>query len=172
MEQLPHDKIGLSIRLMLGTGMRTQELLALEPHHIEEDGSVIHICQAVNLVKGAVHVGAPKSRESYRDIPVPPNLRSFAQDLRQVDTKFIWESVRQDTPCNPTHFRDEFRKAIAQIAGVRLLTPHSCRHTYVSQMQALGVDLSTLGGLQRSPGCARYGRCYKGKQGSSWNYPR
>ena len=144
MEHLPHDKMGLSIRLMLGTGMRTQELLALEPHHIEEDGSVIHICQAVNLVKGAVHVGAPKSRESYRDIPVPPNLRSFAQDLRQVDTKFIWESVRQDTPCNPTHFRDEFRKAIAQIAGVRLLTPHSCRHTYVSQMQALGVDLSTI----------------------------
>lgn len=25
-----------------------------------------------------------------------------------------------------------------------LLTPHSCRHTYVSQMQALGVDLATI----------------------------
>lgn len=27
---------------------------------------------------------------------------------------------------------------------MRLLTPHSCRHTYVSQIQALGVDLSTI----------------------------
>jgi len=27
---------------------------------------------------------------------------------------------------------------------VRLLTPHSCRHTYVSQMQAVGVDLATI----------------------------
>ena len=27
---------------------------------------------------------------------------------------------------------------------MRQLTPHSCRRTYVSQMQALGVDLSTI----------------------------
>ncbi len=27
------------------------------------------------------------------------------------------------------------------------MTPHSCRHTYVSQMQALGVDLSTIQSL-------------------------
>ena len=25
-----------------------------------------------------------------------------------------------------------------------MLTPHSCRHTYVSQMQMLGVDLATI----------------------------
>ena len=24
------------------------------------------------------------------------------------------------------------------------MTPHSCRHTYVSQMQALGVDMATI----------------------------
>lgn len=144
MTKLPYDRMGLSIRLMLGTGMRSQELLALEPHHIEEDGSVIHIRQAVNMVKGSVHVGVPKSRDSYRDIPVPPNLRWCARELRKVDTKFIWEKRKKDTPCNPTNFRDEFRETLERIEGVRLLTPHSCRHTYVSQMQALGVDLSTI----------------------------
>lgn len=144
MECLPYDRMGLSIRLMLGTGMRTQELLALEPRHIEEDGSVIHICQAVNMVKGTVHVGSPKSRDSYRDIPVPPNLRWCAKKLRKVDTKFIWEKRKKDSPCNPSNFRDEFKATISKIAGVRVLTPHSCRHTYVSQMQALGVDLSTI----------------------------
>lgn len=34
MQLLPDDRIGWSIRLILGTGMRTQELLALEPRHI------------------------------------------------------------------------------------------------------------------------------------------
>ena len=124
--------------------MRSQELLALEPRHIEEDGSVIHVRQAVNLVKGSVHVGVPKSRDSYRDIPVPPNLRWCAKELRNVDTKYIWEKRKKDTPCNPSNFRDEFKEAIGKIEGVRILTPHSCRHTYVSQMQALGVDLSTI----------------------------
>ena len=31
-----------------------------------------------------------------------------------------------------------------EAGNVRLLTPHSCRHTYVSQMQALGVDIQTI----------------------------
>ena len=33
---------------------------------------------------------------------------------------------------------------LEEAGDVRLLTPHSCRHTYVSQMQALGVDIQTI----------------------------
>ena len=144
MERLPENRIGLSIRLMLGTGMRTQELLALEPRHIEEDGSVIHIEQAINMHKGTAVVGFPKSRDSYRSIPVPQSLRWCAVALRHTDKKFIWEAGKRDNPCNPSYFRDQFRKALEAIPEVQMLTPHSCRHTYVSQMQALGVDLSTI----------------------------
>ena len=144
MERLPHDLLGESIRLMLGTGMRTQELLALEPRHIAQDGSMISIRQAVNLVKGTVSVGPPKSRDSYRDIPVPPSLRPCAIAIRNTEKKYIWEVGVKDQPCNPSHFRKKFREALKQIGGVRLLTPHCCRHTYVSQMQALGVDLPTI----------------------------
>lgn len=144
MECLPKDKYGMSIRLMLGTGMRTQELLALEPHHIDEDGSMIRIRQAVNLDKGTVYVGVPKTKDSYRDVPVPECIRWCAKELRRVSTKFIFEEKKKDSPCNPSYYRDRFRKAIESVEGVRKLTPHSCRHTYVSQMQALGVDLSTI----------------------------
>ena len=144
MERLPEDRIGLSIRLMLGTGMRSRELLALEPRHIEPDGSVIHIEQAINMQKGTATIGVPKSRDSYRNIPVPKSLRYCAVALRETGRKYIWEARKVDQPCNPTYFRDQFRKALEAIPEVRLLTPHSCRHTYVSQMQALGVDLATI----------------------------
>ena len=144
MERLPENRIGLSIRLMLGTGMRTQELLALEPRHIAPDGSHIRIEQAINMQKGTAVVGLPKSRDSYRTIPVPQSLRWCAVALRQTEKKFVWEERKKDNPCNPSHFRDQFRKALEAIPEVPLLTPHSCRHTYVSQMQALGVDLSTI----------------------------
>lgn len=144
MEKLPKDRMGLSIRLLLGTGMRTQELLALEPRHIAEDGSVIQIRQAINMVKGTVTVGQPKSKDSYRDVPVPPNLRWCAVRLRNTNLKYIWEAGKKDQPCNPSYFRDKFKAAISEIEGVRVLTPHSCRHTYVSQLQALGVDLPTI----------------------------
>ena len=144
MKVLPDDRMGLSIRLLLGTGMRMQELLALEPQFIEEDGSVIHIRQAVKVVKGTVSIGSPKSKDSIRDIPVPLNVRPCAIKLRDTTDQFIWESPKTGLPCNPTHFRDVFRKSLEEADDVRLLTPHSCRHTYVSQMQALGVDIQTI----------------------------
>ena len=134
MKVLPDDRMGLSIRLLLGTGMRMQELLALEPQFIEEDGSVIHIRQAVKVVKGTVSIGSPKSKDSIRDIPVPLNVRPCAIKLRDTTDQFIWESPKTGLPCNPTHFRDVFRKSLEEAGDVRLLTPHSCRHTYVSQI--------------------------------------
>lgn len=47
-------------------------------------------------------------------------------------------------PCNPSHFRALFKQTLESIEGVRVLTPHCCRHTYVSQMVALGVDPKTI----------------------------
>ena len=144
MGKLPQNRIGWSIRLMLATGMRTQEILALEPRNIADDGSTITIEQAINMVKGTAVVGTPKSYDSYRVIPVPVNVRYCARLIAATDKKFIWEANKHDQPCNPSHFRDQFRKALEEIEGVRVLTPHCCRHTYVSQMQALGVDLATI----------------------------
>lgn len=144
MARLPQDRIGMSIRLMLGTGMRSQEILALEPRHIAEDGSVIEIRQALVRIKGGVAIGPPKSKDSYRRIPVPPKLQYCAKRLRETDDKFIWEAGVKDQPCNPSYFQRQFKEAIRQVEGVRVLTPHSCRHTYVSQLQGLGVDLETI----------------------------
>lgn len=94
---LPDDRMGWSIRLLLGTGMRTQELLALEPRHIEPDGSCIHIRQAINMIKGTAVISTPKSRDSYRDVPVPESIREYAVKLRTTETKFIWEMKKKDS---------------------------------------------------------------------------
>ena len=142
--ELPDDRIGWSIRLLLATGMRTQELLGLEPRRIAQDGSSINIAQALVRVKGSVAIGTPKSFDSYRTIPIPEMVRYCARNLRNTENKFIWEAGKPGMPCSPSHFRDQFKKALEKIEGVRVLTPHCCRHTFVSQMQALGVDIETI----------------------------
>lgn len=144
---LPRERTGNSIRIMLGTGIRSQELLALEPMHIAEDGSSIQIIQAINMVKGTAVVGQPKSRDSYRVVPIPPGLYECAKALRNTDKKYIWEEGKKGEPCNPSYFRKKFKEAISTVEGVRVLTPHSCRHTYVSQMQAIGVPMETIQSL-------------------------
>lgn len=145
LRDLPEDKIGWSVRLLLCTGMRGQELLALEPRHIAKDGSAITIEQALVRIKGSVQIGPPKSQDSYRTIPVPENVQYCARLLRDTPNKFIWESPKNPgTPCNPSHFAKQFKLAVGSVEGVRVLTPHSCRHTYVSQLQALGVSVETI----------------------------
>lgn len=145
MRELPFNKVGISMRLMLGSGMRTQELLALEPRHISEDGSMIAVRQAVKMNKGSIIVGQPKSRHSIRDIPVPESLRWCAITLRNTPDKFIWESPKiTGQPVNPSYFRVCFREALETVPGVRRLSPHATRHSYISQLHALGVDLATI----------------------------
>ncbi len=96
-------------------------------------------------IRGSVAIGTPKSYDSYRTIPVPPMAQYCARQLRETNDKFIWNSPQKaDQPCNPSHFADLFKKTLEQMEGVRVLTPHCCRHTYVSQMQALGVSMETI----------------------------
>lgn len=145
MENLPENKIGWSIRLLLATGMRTQELLGLEPRHIARDGSTITIEQALVRIKGSVAIGTPKSYDSYRTVPVPPMVQYCARELRDTLDKFVWNSPKKSNqPCNPSHFSAQFQKTLESMEGVRVLTPHCCRHTYVSQLQALGVSIETI----------------------------
>ena len=131
--------------MLLLTGMRSQELLALEAGHIEPDGSCIHIRQAVKQVKGTVFVGATKSATSVRDVPIPEAYRGMVRQLRTYCMPYLWTGKGGDKPCNPTHFRDKFAAAVASVPGVRPLTPHSCRHTFATLMKRVrGADKDKL----------------------------
>ena len=145
MANLPENWIGWSIRLMLCTGMRTQELLALEPRFIAEDGSYIEIRQAVKREKGTAVIGPPKSRDSERIVLVPEKVQYCARLLRDTTNRFIWESPKKPGhPCNPSHFGNQYEKAISSVEGVRYLTPHSCRHTYVTLLMSTNTDVRTI----------------------------
>ena len=147
MDHLPTTKVGLGIRVLLGCGLRTQELLALTRNHIDEDGSVIHVRQAVSMVKGSVSISTPKSFDSNRDIPVPENIRDCVLALRDTTDKYIFQSPVAEQPINPSTFRKYYKEMLESIPGVRYLSAHACRHTYVSTLHSLGVDQATLQSL-------------------------
>ena len=150
----PNDLWGHGMRILLGCGLRPQELLALEPRHIAEDGSTITIVQAINMVKGSVRIGPPKTPRSCRVVPVPPNLYDSAKFLRSNCVgQYIYESSKARQPCNPKHFRNQFKKILLNIPGVRTLTPYSCRHSYISLMTSitsLPIAASLVGHLSTS----------------------
>ena len=144
LRDLPDDRIGSSIKLMVCTGIRGQELLGLEPRHISDNGAFLTIEQAVVMNKGVSVIGDPKSTSSRRVVPVPEIVQYCARNLRNTDKKYIWEAGKPGHPCNPSYFRTQFRKALERIDDVRVLTPHCCRHTCASLLLSYGVDPKTI----------------------------
>lgn len=141
--ELPDNATGHAIRLCLTCGMRPQELLGLEKEHIEPDGSVIHIRQAVQNVGGKTVVGDTKSVSGIRDIPVPTYGRASAVFLREQAEGFVLPST-VGGPMNSSTWRKHYKAVLEKIEGVRFLPPHCCRHTYITMLHASGVDFNTI----------------------------
>ena len=145
---LPNTPFGNGIRLMLGTGIRVQELVALTATDIAEDGSWISVNKAVKMVDGTPVLGPPKSRRSIRTVPVPPRYRPYALSLRKGAGKlFCIPSHKLGEPCTIEQFRKRFTALLAEIPDVRRLTPHCCRHTYITALQVKGVPMETIARL-------------------------
>ena len=145
---LPDTPFGNGIRLMLGTGIRVQELVALTAGDIAGDGSWISVNKAVKMVDSTPVLGPPKSRRSIRTVPVPPRYRLYALALRKSAGKlFCIPSHKLGEPCTIERFRKRFTAPLAEVPDVRKLTPHCCRHTYITALQVKGVPMETIARL-------------------------
>lgn len=144
-KHLPHDLLGNSICLLLGTGIRVQELLALRIEDFAADLSSVRIDKAIQTVNGKPALGPTKSRRSKRIVPIPEEYRPYAAYLlRHGGKAFIWTSGRENLLYSVGTFRRKYYKALEKIPGVRLLPPHCCRHTYSTMLQTRGVPIETV----------------------------
>ncbi len=147
-QELPDDLTGNGIRVLLGSGIRLQELLAFNPEDIAEDGSQVSVTKAIKMVDGQPVLGPPKSRQGRRIVPIPLEYRAAAMYLRTRGGKaFIWTSTRDNLLYSVGTFRRQYYKVLKDISGVRPLNPHCCRHTYVTRLQAKGVPMETIARL-------------------------
>lgn len=148
MRELPDDMIGNSIRALLGSGMRVQELLALRQEDIDTDGATIRITKAVEMVDGKPVLGSPKSEHSNRVIPIPEYYRSAVRYIREHGSKiYLWISRRENFLCSIDYFRNKYYAELDKLPTVRRLSPHCCRHTYVTDLQRKGVPMETIAAL-------------------------
>lgn len=147
-QKLPDDLLGNSIRLLLDTGLRVQELIALAPEDIAEDGSAVTINKAVKMVADVPQLGPPKSRHANRTVPVPEESCACALYLKKHGGQtLIWSLPGRNPYYSVRCFRRRYCNALRRIEGMRCLPPHCCRHTYVTRLQAGGVPLEMIARL-------------------------
>ena len=148
MRELPINRDTLSLRLMLVSGLRKQEVMALNRDTIAPDGSYVVVKQAVSRKQGTTFISSAKSEASNRVVPIPERARGYAIMLRDCCTgSLIWESPRKPgKPASTSYFDDRYYAALEGV-DVRKLSPHSTRRTFVSQLQAKGVPMETIRAL-------------------------
>ena len=105
--------------------------------------------KAVKMVDGIPKLGSPKSYTSRRVVPVAPKYRHIALWLRENGGQaFLWCAPRRDSLLYATYtVRRKYYKLLARYPDVRPLSPHCCRHTYVTLLQSQGVPMETIARL-------------------------
>ncbi len=146
---LPNNLLGNSIRLMLCTGLRTQEVLALTPNDIAKNGSAVVVNKAIKTVNGVPTLGKPKSARSNRTVPVPTAYHQVACNLRGTDdgNHVLWKGNSTEGLTPVGTFRRQFYRALATVDGVTKRSPHCCRHSYVTWLQANGTPMELIARL-------------------------
>ena len=154
----PYWHYGQAFVLMISTGVRAGEAVALRVEDWDKGKQILHIRRnaakirnrdkAGTLQQGSsVQYTTPKSSHSVRDIPLP----SIAQEALQQLTRGCRGSqhiirTSAGTPATVDLLRRSV-SAIYNTIGVKGANLHSLRHTYASTLFAAGIDLQTISHL-------------------------
>jgi len=130
----------LFFRFLAATGLRISEAIALQWRHLELDGSSPHVKVRRALVKG--RMGAPKSKQGRRDVPLEHSLVLALREHRKVSE---WGgedhpvfAAGNGSPLNLGNVFGRVLKPAAEEAGVPWAGFHTFRHTCASMLFAHG----------------------------------
>ena len=130
-----------AILLLLNTGLRRGELLALQWVDINFDACTIEV--KANLVRTNTGVKSlsPKTKASVRLVSFPSELGTILKERRgkYPTDKYLVRQKHQDKPVSPTNFSRYFRNVCAA-AGIKEQGLHRLRHTFTSLSYAAGID--------------------------------
>lgn len=127
--------------LTMFTGLRRGEVLGLKWEDVDTTHGVIHVNRNVTYHGSTPNIGTPKSDNGYRDVPIVPHLMSILGDKKSGYVIPSPRNINQPLCCS-TYRR--MWKRIRTTINVHDATPHIFRHTYLTILAGLNIDVKTL----------------------------
>lgn len=144
------NRDGIGIIIMLKTGIRRSELLALRWSDIDFNKNIIKIVRAV---KSGGYIGEPKSKAGIRTIPIDNELSEYLSTMFEAEDRDINDyiiknhlgSYMEPTNYDSRNYKD-FMNSMAEHFNNKMekLTAHELRHTYGTLLRERGVDIYTI----------------------------
>ena len=141
---LPEPAKSIALLLVL-TGLRIGELLALRWKNVNLDGKVLHVTESV--YEG--HFDKPKTRRSVRAIPLGQEAASTLFTLRQDVSgpeQLIFAAHSGRPLCRRNLLQRQLRPTCKEL-GLPTITWHALRHCHATLLDAVGAPLGTVQAL-------------------------
>jgi len=145
------DRLGAAFILLLGTGLRRGELLALTWRDVDLSRGIIHIRHGVTFTKTAgLYRDRPKTDKSARSVPLPGIVASALQahkDRMLQEENYRLDGpmfcTREGTPIIPRNFNRTFYR-LRKRAGIPNVNLHALRHTFATRLLEMGENLKVV----------------------------
>lgn len=142
-------RYGMDAIILLKTGLRRSELLALRWDNVDMKNRVIHVRESVSETNSGLEIHPCKSKKSIRDIPFDNELFSLFFSMERTGFVIKGKNGKNMVPHNWSYKRyGIFVKQLA-CAGLDIpaLNPHELRHSFGSVLYERGVDIVTISKL-------------------------
>lgn len=137
-----YDRLAPLWAMLVGTGCRVGEALALQWSDIDLDAGTVHIHRTLTLDTSShytVRTGT-KTNERGRVVPIDPWL---VDQLRALPRQGSYVFQRDGDFHHPSTVRRQFRDAVER-AGLPMIRIHDIRHSVASAMVADGVSIKVI----------------------------
>lgn len=137
------DRPGIyhAFEILYYTGIRSGELLALTPGHIDLKRSLVLVRGTYQRINGQDVVTSPKTKNSVRDVLTPDFLRDELEDYLATHPE-----LRHDErifKMTKHRLRHEMLRG-AEAAGVKPIRIHDLRHSHVALLIDLGFSAQAI----------------------------
>lgn len=141
----------LGIYICLCTGLRIGEVCALRWSDINIDAGTISIERTIGriyIIEGErkhteLIIGAPKTKNSYREIPMCKELLSLVKPLKKVVNQDYYVLTNENAPTEPRTYRNYYKKLMKQLDMPKLKF-HGLRHSFATRLIEGNCDYKTV----------------------------
>lgn len=147
---LNEDRLGTAFLMLLGTGMRRGELLALTWQDIDLKNNTVTIKRDMVYTKNGLVFQEPKTKKSKRIIPLSKTVAEALK--RHKENMFAEGNYDTDKPvfCTtkgtyiiPRNFNRKYYK-LRQKAGIENVNLHALRHTFATRLLEAGENIQVI----------------------------
>lgn len=150
------DFLYLPVLMLVTTGIRRGELLAVRWRDLDLDTRTLRVEQSLEQIKTGMRFKSPKTKHGRRSISLPAVVvmelrrhRKAQQETRlqlgsgRLPDDALVISTYDGRPYSPDALTLRWRRAVGRLRLPRV-TLHSLRHTHASALIAAGMDVLTV----------------------------